>query len=106
MKKRLLIPLLILSSSLAFAGSCGDKECPKDKKSDKAGAIVETSTFAGVGCGSCSGDKKKATEESGFTAESSSLLAGGCGSCSGDKKEKKKEKKKDPGFSAAYTALA
>lgn len=109
MKKLLILPLLILSASLAFAGSCDGKDCSKDKKEDKSGAFVETSTFAG-GCGSCSGDKKdkkekKDTKESGFTTESTSLVAGaGCGSCSGDKKDKK-EKKTDEGFTAESGSL-
>jgi len=77
MKKLLFFSLFVLSSSLAFAGSCSDKECTKDKKEGKTGAIVEISTFAGScgSCGGCSGDKKdekekkETTEESGFSID-------------------------------------
>ena len=72
MKKLLLTSLLMLSASLAYAGSgCGGGSCDTDKKDGNAD-VSQNKIVLASSCGSCGGcgDKKdKKDGKSDFTAQ-------------------------------------
>ncbi|MFP4259795.1 MAG: hypothetical protein ACLFS1_01815 [Opitutales bacterium] len=85
MKKLLLLALLTLGASVAYAGSSccgvgGEKDDKKTEKTEKSGkSEFQSSSTTLAQCGdACSGDKDKSKEtKSGLQDATGSLLAGG-----------------------------
>ena len=83
MKKLLILSLLALTASFAYAGSCGDG-CGSDKKGEKPGVATTSMTIA---CDkTCDGEKKEGAGKVGMTDAATTLACDK--TCDGEKKEK------------------